>query len=185
MAYYHIWHTSIYSILPYLTCYHTTTYFHIWHTTIFGILPYLATTIFGYYCAIIYFHIWHATIFGILPYYHILPYMVYYHIWYITNFLLSSPTTSTSPLTSKPASFSDSGSTHSTIPPPFSPRPSPMKQHGMRTRRFFNEDYSYIMDAKGRGNLGRYINVSPHYIMVRSLASNNGLLDIDPKSCVS
>ena len=34
-----------------------------------------------------------------------------------------------------------------------------MKQHGMRTRRFFNEDYSYIMDAKGRGNLGRYINV--------------------------
>ena len=78
---------------------------------------------------------------------------------------------STSPLTSKPASFSDSGSTHSTIPPPFSPWPSPMKQHGMRTRRFFNEDYSYIMDAKARGNLGRYINVSLHYIMVRSLAS--------------
>lgn len=61
-----------------------------------------------------------------------------------------SPATPTSP---------SAGSTLSSVPLPFSPRPSSMKQQGMRTRRFFNEDYSYIMDAKTRGNLGRYINV--------------------------
>ena len=36
---------------------------------------------------------------------------------------------------------------------------SPRKLHGMRTRQHFNEDFSYIIDAKDKGNIGRYINV--------------------------
>ena len=37
---------------------------------------------------------------------------------------------------------------------------SPRKLHGMRTRQHFKEEYSYIIDAKEKGNIGRYINVS-------------------------
>jgi hypothetical protein len=37
---------------------------------------------------------------------------------------------------------------------------SPHQQHGMRTRQHFREDFSYIIDAKERGNIGRYINHS-------------------------
>ena len=36
---------------------------------------------------------------------------------------------------------------------------SPHQQHGIRTRQHFREDFSYIIDAKERGNIGRYINV--------------------------
>ncbi|CAI8016155.1 Histone-lysine N-methyltransferase SETDB1-A [Geodia barretti] len=37
---------------------------------------------------------------------------------------------------------------------------SPHQQHGIRTRQHFREDFSYIIDAKERGNIGRYINHS-------------------------
>lgn len=37
---------------------------------------------------------------------------------------------------------------------------SPLKGVASRTRRYFHEDHSYIMDAKCQGNVGRYINHS-------------------------
>ena len=39
-------------------------------------------------------------------------------------------------------------------------RLSPKKVTGMRTRQYYGSNSSYIMDAKTRGNVGRYINVS-------------------------
>ena len=35
----------------------------------------------------------------------------------------------------------------------------PQRFQGMRTRKHYHEDFSYIMDAKTKGNVGRYINV--------------------------
>ena len=42
-----------------------------------------------------------------------------------------------------------------------SPHPSHSPRHTrmLRMRHYFNEDHTYVMDAKRRGNLGRYINV--------------------------
>ena len=36
---------------------------------------------------------------------------------------------------------------------------SPHRLQGMRTRHHFSEEYSYIIDAKDKGNIGRYVNV--------------------------
>ena len=43
---------------------------------------------------------------------------------------------------------------------------SPRKAQGVRTRQYFGQNSGYIMDAKTKGNVGRYINVSL-YLHVR------------------
>jgi len=45
--------------------------------------------------------------------------------------------------------------------------PSPEKRPTISTRPYFGEEFSYVMDAKSMGNLGRYLNVSsflPNYL---------------------
>ena len=59
---------------------------------------------------------------------------------------------------SVPASPSDRSSYFSHQ---FSPRKAQLT-HESRTRQYYGQNSSYIMDAKTKGNIGRYINVSVH-----------------------
>ena len=66
-------------------------------------------------------------------------------------------TLSYSPISSPPQVTSTLGDGPITSPSQtFSPRKSP----GRRTRQYYGQNFGYIMDAKTKGNVGRYINVS-------------------------
>ena len=84
---------------------------------------------------------------------------------------LTFPTTPTSNRTSHPRTGYRMMSPRDYVVPI-----SPRKLHGMRTRQHFSEDFSYIIDAKEKGNIGRYINVCWH-----SMYTNDSRLS---RSCI-